>query len=156
MRARRSSKFSKIRSPTAELAILERLKNPIDLIREKRCYHFFSAVLDRIHFILAGNDDIHESLDKFEIWPDLTTGFHGNIYGYNEKTVLPLFLGCFYLILFILAVISCMTLIARTSQSHCDVNVTTSVAMLHSFLLFSFIIKHVKHKAFESLHWRRG
>ena len=42
---------------------------------------FFSAVLDRIHFILAGNDDIHdihESLDEFEIWPDPTTGFHGN------------------------------------------------------------------------------
>ena len=48
-------------------------------------------------------------------------------------------------------VISYMTLIARTSQSYCDVNVTTSVAMLHSFLLYSFIIKHVKHKAFESL-----
>ena len=39
---------------------------------------FFSAVLDRIHFILAGDDDIHESLDEFEIWPDPTTVFHGN------------------------------------------------------------------------------
>ena len=39
----------------------------------------------RIHFILAGNDDKHESLDKFEIWPDPTTGFHGNRYGFNEK-----------------------------------------------------------------------
>ena len=29
--------------------------------------------------ILTGNDDIHESLDEFEIWPDPTTGFHGNI-----------------------------------------------------------------------------
>ena len=38
----------------------------------------FSAVLDLIHFILAGNDDIHESLDELEIWPDPTTGFHGN------------------------------------------------------------------------------
>ena len=38
----------------------------------------FSAVLDRIHFILAGNDDIHESLDEFEILPDRTSGFHGN------------------------------------------------------------------------------
>ena len=36
----------------------------------------FSAVLDWIHFILAGYDDIHESLDEFEIWPDPTTGFH--------------------------------------------------------------------------------
>ena len=77
MGTRRSSKFSQIRPPTAELAALERMKKiPIDL--EKRCCHFFSAVLDRIHFILAGNDDIHESLDGFEIWPDPTTGFHGN------------------------------------------------------------------------------
>ena len=45
----------------------------------KRCLHFFSAVLDRILFILAGNDNIHESLDEFEIWLDLTIGFHGNI-----------------------------------------------------------------------------
>ena len=44
----------------------------------KRCLHFFSAFLDRILFILAGNDNIHESLDEFEIWPDPTTGFHGN------------------------------------------------------------------------------
>ena len=38
----------------------------------------FMAVLDRILFILAGNDNIHESLDEFEIRPDPTTGFHGN------------------------------------------------------------------------------
>ena len=40
--------------------------------------HFFSAVLYRIMFILVGNDNIHESLDEFEIWLDLTTGFYGN------------------------------------------------------------------------------
>ena len=44
----------------------------------KRMLHFFSAVLDRIPFILAGNDYIHESLDEFEIQQDSTTGFHGN------------------------------------------------------------------------------
>ena len=27
---------------------------------------------------LAGNDNIHKSLDEFEIQPDPTTGFHGN------------------------------------------------------------------------------
>ena len=27
----------------------------------------FSAILDQILFILAGNDDIHKSLDEFEI-----------------------------------------------------------------------------------------
>ena len=40
---------------------------------EPRCCSFFSAVLDRILFILAGNNDIHESLDEFEILPDSTT-----------------------------------------------------------------------------------
>ena len=44
----------------------------------KRCLHFFSAVFDRILFILAVNDNIHESLDEFVIWLDLATGFHGN------------------------------------------------------------------------------
>ena len=29
----------------------------------KGCFHFFSAVLDRILFIIAGNDNIDESLD---------------------------------------------------------------------------------------------
>ena len=33
---------------------------------EKRCCHFFSAVLDWIHFILAGNNDIHENLVGYE------------------------------------------------------------------------------------------
>ena len=30
----------------------------------------FSAILEQILFILAGNDDIHISLGEFEIWPD--------------------------------------------------------------------------------------
>ena len=28
---------------------------------------------------------MHKSLDELEIWPDLTTGFHGNRYCYNLK-----------------------------------------------------------------------
>ena len=28
--------------------------------------------------MLAGNYDIHESLDEFDIRPDPTAGFHGN------------------------------------------------------------------------------
>ena len=28
---------------------------------------------------------MHKSLDELEIWPDATTGFHGNIEGYNVK-----------------------------------------------------------------------
>ena len=34
---------------------------------------FFSVFLDGILFILTGNDDIHKSLDEFEIRPDPTT-----------------------------------------------------------------------------------
>ena len=30
-------------------------------------HHVFSDVFDRIHFILAGNNDIHKSLNEFEI-----------------------------------------------------------------------------------------
>ena len=28
---------------------------------------------------------MYESLNEFEIWPDATTGFHGNRYGYSGK-----------------------------------------------------------------------
>ena len=79
MRAGTSLNFSLIGPPIAELAALERLKNPHRLIMRKQCLFFFSAVLDLILFILAGNNNIHESLDGFEICLDLTTGFHGNI-----------------------------------------------------------------------------
>ena len=34
--------------------------------------HIFSNVFDRIHFILAGNDDIYKSLNEFEIRRDPT------------------------------------------------------------------------------------
>ena len=43
------------------------------VIMKKRCCHFFSAVFYPILFILAGNDEMHESSDEFEILPDLTT-----------------------------------------------------------------------------------
>ena len=33
--------------------------------------HFFESFY-QIHFILAGNDDIHKSLNEFEIWRDPT------------------------------------------------------------------------------------
>ena len=78
MRAWTSSNFVVIGPPTGELAALELLKNPHMLKWEKGCLHLFSAVLDRILFILAGNDYIHESFDEFEIQPDSTTGFYGN------------------------------------------------------------------------------
>ena len=59
MRAGKSLNFSLIGPPTAQVAALERLKNPHRLIMGKRCLQFFSAVLDLILFILAGNNNIH-------------------------------------------------------------------------------------------------
>ena len=41
----------------------------------KRRHHVFSIVFDRIHFILAGNDDIHKSLNEFEIRRDPTMDY---------------------------------------------------------------------------------
>ena len=41
----------------------------------KRCHHIFLNVSDRIHFIFAGNDDIHKSLNEFRIWRDPTMDY---------------------------------------------------------------------------------
>ena len=57
--------------------------------------HFFSVVLDGILFILTGNDDIHESLDEFEIGqirPLVSMATDKNL---MAKTASPLFIGCF-------------------------------------------------------------
>ena len=55
--ARMSSKFGQTRPPTAELVALERLKKiPYIYNGKKRRCHFFSAVFDRILFILKGNE----------------------------------------------------------------------------------------------------
>ena len=45
---------------------------------EKMTASNFSAFFHLILFILAGNEEMHKSLDEFEIQPDPTTGFHGN------------------------------------------------------------------------------
>ena len=42
---------------------------------EKQCHHIFSKVFDGIHLILAGNDDIHKSLNGFEIRRDRTMDY---------------------------------------------------------------------------------
>ena len=83
----------------------------------KRMSPLFSAVLDRILFILAGNDNIHKSLDEFEIQPDSTTGFHGYRYGLMGKMVSPLFPGCFLSVPFLnlQAMMTCMR--ARKSSN---------------------------------------
>ena len=44
-------------------------------IMGKRRHHVFSNVFDWIFFILAGKDDMHESLDEFEIRPDSTMDY---------------------------------------------------------------------------------
>ena len=41
----------------------------------KTASSIFSNVFDRIHFILAGNDDIHKSLNEFEIRQDPTMDY---------------------------------------------------------------------------------
>ena len=41
----------------------------------KTTLHVFPNAFNWILFILAGNDDMHESLDEFEIWPDSTTDY---------------------------------------------------------------------------------
>ena len=45
------------------------------VIMGKRRHHVFWYVFDRILFILVGNDDMHDSLDEYEIWPDSTTDY---------------------------------------------------------------------------------
>ena len=91
-----TSNFGLIGPPTVELAAIDRLKKSLRIMR-KQCLHFFSAVLDQIVFILAGNDNIHETLGEIEIQLDLTTGFHGKkdrvMMG---KRVSKLFLVCFF------------------------------------------------------------
>ena len=70
-----SSNFGQIWPPTTELAPLSVGKNSHRLIIGKRSHHVFSAVFDRILFILAGNEDIlkaYMSLDFGRIHP-LTT-----------------------------------------------------------------------------------
>ena len=75
IRACMSSKFGRIRPRTTELAALERRKNSHRPLMGKLRHHIFSAVFDRILFILAGNEDMHKSLHEFEFRPDPTTDY---------------------------------------------------------------------------------
>ena len=62
-----SSKFSQMR-PLVSMAT-DRLQWEI------WCHHDFSKVFDQIHFILAGNNDIHKTLNEFEIRRDQTMDY---------------------------------------------------------------------------------
>ena len=71
-------------------------KYPIDLQWERWCLHFFSAVYGPIIFILAGNEDMHKSLDEFEFWPDLRTDYGVSCPWAFKKSMSPFFLGCYW------------------------------------------------------------
>ena len=49
--------------------------SPHRVIMGKTASSRFLNVFDRILFNLAGKDDMHESVDDFEIWPDSTTDY---------------------------------------------------------------------------------
>ena len=69
-----SSKFDWIRPQTTELAALERRKKfPYTYNGENYVITFSRLFFDRILFILAGNEDMHKSLDEFEFRPDPAT-----------------------------------------------------------------------------------
>ena len=61
-----------------ELAALERMKKSHRLIMGKTMSSHFLHYFCLDPFIFAGNEDMHKSLNEFEIRPDATTGFHGN------------------------------------------------------------------------------
>ena len=63
-----SLKFGQI-SPLVSMATDRVIKT----YNGKMVLPLFSAVFYPILFILAGNDDMHESSEEFEILPDLTT-----------------------------------------------------------------------------------
>ena len=62
----------------------------IGLQWEKRRHHVFSNVFDRIHFILAGNDDIDKSLNEFEIRQDLAMDYGVGCPRASEKNLIDL------------------------------------------------------------------
>ena len=62
-----SLNFGQIPPLTKELAALERLKNG--------CHHVISVDIDPIFFKLAGNKDMHNIMNEFELRPDWTTDY---------------------------------------------------------------------------------
>ena len=56
---------------------------------------FSRVVLDGILFILTGNDDIHKSLDEFEIRPDPTPDHRASCPLASEKLMFPFFLALY-------------------------------------------------------------
>ena len=105
MGARRSSKFSQIRPPTAELAAPEGLENTPRLIMGKNVVGTFSRL-----FLIGSISYLQVTMTYMRAWMSLKFGQILLLVSMAtdrvimEKTVLPLFLGFFfYPILFILA-----------------------------------------------------
>ena len=82
MKAWMSLNLGQIPPLTIELAALERLKN--------RRHHFFYVAIEPILFKLAGNEDMHNNLDKFEFWPDRTTDYEVSWPWASEKIPIDL------------------------------------------------------------------
>ena len=59
-----SLKFSQIQP------LVSMVTDRVLMEKKTRCLHFFSAVFHPFLFILAGNDDMHESSEEFEFRPD--------------------------------------------------------------------------------------
>ena len=62
----------------------------------------FPCIFHRFLFILSGNDDIHKSLDEFEILPDPTLTTELPVLERPKNRCCHFFLAVFHLILFIL------------------------------------------------------
>ena len=102
MKAQTISKFQPYRTTDCGVSCpWSSEKIPIGLLWEKPCLPLFLSCHDRILFILAGNNNIHESLDEFEIRTDPTAGFHGNLDGVMmEKKVSATFSRLFFILFF--------------------------------------------------------
>ena len=96
MRARTSSNFGLIGPPTAELAALERLKNPHRLIMEKNDVSTFSRL-----FLIGSFSYLQVMITYNRAWKSLNFGQIQPLVSMvtdwvmKEKMVSPLFLGCF-------------------------------------------------------------
>ena len=73
IRSRTSSKFGQIGPRTAELAALERLEKSPKTYNGRNLVTTLTPIFGSIILILAGNEDMHESLDEFKFRPDTDT-----------------------------------------------------------------------------------
>ena len=90
-----SLKFGRIQPSTAKLAALDQFKK--SFIREYSKYFDdflsgerslpFGLLVNWIFFILADNEDMHESLDEFEFWRDPTTDYGVSCPWPSEKSM---------------------------------------------------------------------